>query len=144
MIREPFLRDLDPLTALAYEFANKSAAYHSIIVNEYKISQLVIHVLSKKDSKMVCFVNETEGELEGFIFGIIMQPLFSDDWILQEMAMYSHGKGGMDLIKAFENEANARGIKKICLGCKPSFCDLGKIYKRRGYKLLEEHYLKGD
>jgi hypothetical protein len=34
------------------------------------------------------------------------------------------------------------GVNKIVIGSKPAFCNLRKIYERRGYTLLEEQYLK--
>jgi hypothetical protein len=144
IIRKPISQDLEALVALGIEFAEKSKEYHNIAVDKTKVRKLVERILSGADSTMVSLVCEVDGKVGGFIFGVIVQPLFSNDYILQEMAMYSLGKGGMDLIKAFENEAVSRKISKICLGSKPAFCDLGKIYKRRGYKLLEEHYLKTE
>ena len=88
-------------------------------------------------------VLEAEGVIQGFIFGFITEPFFSEELILQEMAFYCHpGYAGFKLLDALESEARLRGLKRIAVGCKPDFCDLSRYYERKGYRLLEESFIK--
>ena len=141
MIRPAEIKDIDSLVELGVEFGNKSLFIHTLQVSERKIRETMTNAIA--NISMILLVLEIDGKIEGGIFGMVLTPYFSDEKILQEMALYSRQKmGGIRLIEAFECRAKEIGIKKIIIGSKPMFYDLGKIYKRRKYKLLEEHYIK--
>jgi hypothetical protein len=141
MIRLARPSDVDDIASLGLEFAEKSQLVHTFEPSLSKIWESAKLIVS--DPNSIVIVLEEDGKLEGFIFGLILAPMFSEEIVLQEMAFYTRkGLGGLRLLKAFEREAEIRGIKKVAVGCKPDYCDLGNYYKREGYKLLEVQYLK--
>ena len=141
MIRLARSTDVDEIAELGLEFAEKSQNFHTFEPSLSKIWEGAKQIVENPSA--ITIVLEVEGRIEGFIFGLILSPMFSEELVLQEMAFYTRkGLGGLRLLKAFEREAEIRGIKKVAVGCKPDYCDLGNYYKREGYKLLENQYLK--
>ena len=141
MIRPATANDIEAIVALGVEFAIKSQPVHTMSVNVEKIKMVVTSAITSDDA--ILLVSDIDGKVEGIIFGLILPSYFSDDKILQELALYSKkNRGGLELIDTFEKEARLRGIHKIIVGSKPDFYDLKKIYERKGYKLLETQYIK--
>ena len=141
MIRLANPNDVDDIASLGLEFVEKSMSAHTFEPNLGKLWEL-FHTAAT-GSEFILIVLEEESRVVGFIFGMILAPCFSEEVVLQEVGMYVQtGFSGLHLLDAFEREAEIRGIKKVVVGCKPGFCDLGNYYKRKGYKLLEVQYLK--
>ena len=141
MIRKAEERDIDELAELGLKFANNSASIHKMTPNMEKIQKFSHDMVLSPDAIVMVLV--LEGRIEGFICGLITEPYFSLDKVLQEMALYTtKGLGMVKLIDALEEEAIIRGVTRIVVGSKPDFCDLSSIYKRKGYTLFEEQYIK--
>jgi GNAT superfamily N-acetyltransferase len=141
MIRLARPSDVDDIASLGLEFAEKSQLVHTFEPSLSKIWEAIY--IAAFDSRFILMVAEVDGKIGGFILGLILAPIFSEEVVLQEMGMYVRkGFNGLLLLNAFEEEARIRGIKKVVVGCKPDFCDLGNYYKRKGYRLLETQYLK--
>ena len=141
MIRLARSTDVDDIATLGLEFAEKSKAAHTFEPSLGKIWEGAYQIVGLDNA--IVLVSDVDGIIEGFIFGLILSPLFSEDEVLQEMAFYARSnKGGIQLFTAFEREASIRGIRKIVVGYKPDFCDLSKLYKRSGYKLMELQFIK--
>ena len=140
-IRPPKPEDTNALVELGVEFAEKSKPIHRMSVEPEKIRELIFRAIN--DPQVVGLVAENGTEVVGFIVGVIAPSYFSNDLAFQELAFYMRkGTGGVRLLTALEVEVAKRGVTKIYVGSKPKFCDLGKVYKHRGYQLVEEHYLK--
>jgi hypothetical protein len=141
MIRKAELRDVESIVELGVEFGLKTQGVHTLEVSATKIRDTVEKALAYENA--VLLVYEIEGKVEGVVFGLGLDTYFSGDVVLQELALYSRKSSGLiRLLDAFEKEAEVRGIKKIAVGCKPSFQDMAKIYLRKGFKLLETQFLK--
>ena len=141
MIRKATSLDISAITVLGIEFAVKSNAVRKMTADGMRIRETTR--LAIEDANSVMLVLELNGSIEGVVYGVICMPFFSTDLVLQEMALYSRkATGVISLLEAFEKEGKAKGITKIVVGSKPDYCNLGKIYLRRGYTLLEEQYLK--
>jgi hypothetical protein len=141
MIRKATEKDIEDITAIGLEFGIKSRFVHTMQVDEFKIRGAIQAALV--DVNSVLLVSEINGKVEGAIFGMVLQPFFSEEKVLQELALYSRKQTGfLHLLDAFEDAAKDLGVNKIVIGSKPAFCNLRKIYERRGYTLLEEQYLK--
>ena len=141
MIRLAQPKDVDDLATLGLEFAEKSEVVHTFPPSLSKIWESAKCLIESPHA--IVIVLEVEGVIQGFIFGFITEPFFSEELILQEMAFYCHpGYAGFKLLDALESEAKLRGIKRIAVGCKPDFCDLSRYYERKGYRLLEESFIK--
>ena len=142
MIRKAELKDLEDIVSLGVEFGLKSQFVHTLSVSEEKIRAVTKESIDS--DKAVLLVFEVEGKVEGVIFGVVCPAFFSNDSVLQELALYSRkGTGALHLIDAFEEEGRLLGVKKIVVGSKPGYCDLSALYTRRGYTLLEEQFMKG-
>ena len=143
MIRKAEQRDFDILVELGTEFAVKTQGVHTLKINIEKVWKLVQAAIYEPE--VVCLVAEVEGVVCGFIFGGVTNSYFSDEKVLQELALYSRRATSLyHLIDGFIAEAHRREISKILVGSKPAFCDLGPIYFRRGFKVLEVQYLRRE
>jgi N-acetylglutamate synthase-like GNAT family acetyltransferase len=141
MIRKAVESDIETIVSLGVEFGKKSQFVHTMEVNEDKIREAIHFALS--NPSVVLLVHEINKRVEGVVYGMELQPFFSNEVVLQELALYSKRQTGIiHLIEAFENEAKIRGIRKVVVGSKPAFCNLKNIYERRGFIILEEQYLK--
>lgn len=141
MIRRAELKDLDAIVDIGLEFAVKSQAIHTFTASPEKIREVA--KLAITDSGYVMLVLELGGKVEGVVFGVVLAAFFSTDLVLQELALYSRkATGVIPLLEAFEKEAHDLKVTKIVVGSKPDYCNLGKLYLRRGYRMLEEHYIK--
>ena len=141
MIRKAIEQDIPELAALGMAFAKISEPYHHIVPNKGKVEAFANDMV--RNPEAIVMVLAIEGNIEGFICGLIIEPYFSTDKVLQEMALYTtKGLGMVKLIDALEEEAIIRDVTRIVVGSKPDFCDLGSIYKRKGYTLFEEQYIK--
>ena len=141
MIRKALESDVNDIVKIGVEFAIKSGAIHRMKVDSTQIGRTTQYAIIDPNSVML--VLELNGKIEGVVYGVICRPFFSSDLVLQEMALYSRkATGVLPLLIAFEKEGKSKGVTKIVVGSKPDYCNLGKIYLRRGYTLLEEQYLK--
>jgi hypothetical protein len=135
------LSDADEVIALGIEFAEKSKSIHKMKVSKSRIEEFTMQNIL--NPKIIAIVLEVDGKIEGFAWGIITDTYFSEDRIFQEMTLYSRkAKGGLALIDALEDEASKAGVDGIVMGNKPGYADLSKIYRRKGYSLMEEHHIK--
>ena len=142
MIRKAELKDLEDIVSLGVEFGLKSQFVHTLSVSEEKIRAVTKESIDS--DKAVLLVFEVEGKVEGVIFGVVCPAFFSNDSVLQELALYSRkGTGALHLIDAFEEEARRLRVDRIAVGSKPAYCDLRKVYERRGYKFIENQFMKG-
>ena len=140
MIRPAVLSDLDRIVELGLEFAEKSQAVHIMKPSVEKIRNVAKVAITDPNAVVIVWQRK---EVEGLILGVVNVSFFSFDLILMELALYSRQPLAIPLlIKAFEKAAKEKKVSKIIMGSKPSFCDLGRIYNRCGYNLLEEHYIK--
>lgn len=141
MIRFACPADIEEVLALGIEFAEKSKPVHGFEVSAEVIRHTIIAVLGNPDA--VFLVSQIAGKIEGVMLGVIANPYFSTDRVLQALSFYvRNGREGLKLLDAFEVEGKAKGATRFVVGCKPAFCDLRKLYERRGYRLLEEQFMK--
>jgi len=141
IIRKATTEDIGPIISLGLEFGIESQPVHTMSVSPGCISR-VVH-LALEDPNSVLLVLEIDNVIQGLIYGMVLSPFFSNELVLQELAFYSRKrKRGILLLDAFEREAKRLGVKKIVMGCKPKYCDLRRLYEYKGYKLLENQYLK--
>jgi len=141
IIRKAVPADLEEIIDIGVEFGFKSSAVHEMLVSPNKIREAARAAIVDPNAVMLVLTGDTG--VQGVVFGIVISSFFSDDVLLQELVLYSRKAAGVfSLIDAFEAEAKARGVCKIIMGAKPNYCNLGKRYLRRGYRLLEEHYIR--
>lgn len=142
IVRDATRLDIPRLVSLGEEFALLSQPIHRFNISRFKIIEFTNQVV--ENPGCVVKVLEVNGIVEGFICGMVNRIYFSEDVALQELAWYvkRNSKGGILLLLAFEKAAIDLGVNRIIVGNKPAYCDLGEMYKRRGYTLLEHQYVK--
>jgi len=141
MIRKATIDDLDAIVDLGVEFGVKSKHIHTFSVDPEKI-RAVAHdaILGTGAVMLVATIND---KVTGVIFGLIQPAYFSQDIVLQELALYSRTVLAIPhLIKAFEEEARVKGICKVAVGLKPAFFNMREIYGHLGYQPMEEIFIK--
>ena len=140
-IRNAVPADTNDIVSLGVEFGEATKHIHRCSVSANKIRSVVQTAVI--DVNAVLLVAEENRKIVGLIFGVVVTPFFSDDLVLQEMALYAKKPQAIfKLIDHFEAEAWLRKIDKIVLGSKPAFCNLGKVYKKRKYVFMEDQYIK--
>ena len=92
---------------------------------------------------------DPDGHPEGVFFGIIMEDLFTDDLVAQELFWHTLLAGrrrgtGMKLFRAFLEEAKRRKCRDVLVGYQMTDQNqfLEKIYHRMGFKLIAKGYKK--
>lgn len=141
VIRIATKKDVYPLILIGEEFAYASQPAHGFSVDRLSIMQFANEVI--ENPAFVVLVLEIDGEIKGLLVAMINKIFFSEDVALQELVWYvKKGCRGFHMLKALEYTAANLNIKKIIIGNKPAFCDLGAAYERRGYRLLENQYIK--
>jgi GNAT superfamily N-acetyltransferase len=99
-----------------------------------------------RTGKGVIFVLENEfGDLQGALAAITGETLHDGTRYAVETFWFTHPKTrgkGLKLLNAFDRWANAEGCRKKCLiHLEDSFPErLARVYRRRGYRLIERHY----
>lgn len=140
-IRRAKREDIPRLVLLGEEFAYLSQPIHGFSVSRERIIEFTNLVIESNDFVSLVFIDADE--IQGFITGVIQKIYFSEDVALQEMAWYvKKGFKGAQMIDAFEAAAREIGCLKVVVGNKPQYFDLQRFYERRGFTLLENHYVK--
>lgn len=141
IIRRAERRDIPRLVELGEEFALLSQPIHTFSVSRKAIIEFTNEIV--EGARCVGIVLEVDGVIQGILAGIASKIYFSEDVALQEIAWYvKHGFRGGAMIDAFEIAGKALGCNRVVVGNKPQYYDLSGFYERRGYKLLEQQYIK--
>jgi GNAT superfamily N-acetyltransferase len=95
----------------------------------------------------VVMVIEDDGELAGSLGFIVSQDLHSGEKVMIETFWFTHPEKrgcGLRLLDAYEKYAEDNNMDKIAMiHMMDSYPErLEKLYIRRGYKLIEKHYVK--
>jgi len=88
-----------------------------------------------------------DGRAVGVITGLLGSSLPNDGLVLQELMWYvypEHRKHGLKLLKSFEDEGRKVGAKMVVMALMHNSDTerIDRLYKRRGYRPFETHYLK--
>ena len=133
--------DIPQLVALGEEFALLSQSAHKFSVSRERIIRFTNEIIDAPGGLVIVW--EDKGVVVGVIAGFIQEIFFSEDVALQELVWYvKKGFKGMAMLEAFEKMGVAMGANRIIVGNKPAFCELGHMYIRHGYSLLENQYCK--
>lgn len=81
---------------------------------------------------------------EGMIGGLIAPVYFSPDVRMLEEHFWWSGKGGRDLLRAFEDEGRRRGAHLVMLSTLENdrSAAIDRLVSRQGYGALEKRYMK--
>ena len=144
-IRLATIDDAVVLTAMGRDFLQYSE-YRNIQVTDDEITSAIVGVIANEMS----FVAEIDGQIVGFILGII-GPM----WFVQRVRIavelswwvdpqYRNTSAGVRLLKAFENQATNMGVQYIAMSDLVVQGDtpVAKLLGRMGYIVTERMHTK--
>ena len=147
IIRKAEPDDVKEIMNLLYEFYVYSDHQKYNLNFDYMRSAKYLQD-SITNNSFVVLVAEVSEKIVGHIGGVI-NPWKGDftQWMLSELVWWvkpGNPNIGLKLLEEFENTAMERGIK-YCIVCSLDSQDnkgMERIYKNRGYNLLEHRYIK--
>lgn len=143
MIRIATIEDLPKLGNIAKEFYSSSEH-----LDDFNIEIFASNWENFIESGVgIIFLLINNGDIIGVLGGIKYPDVNSNQLIATELFWYvekeHRGQGGK-LLKEFEEWAKLEGCKKIIMVHMTDFMPdkLSVIYRRKGYKKMEVHYVK--
>lgn len=97
--------------------------------------------------RMLCSVYQTAGRAQGVLMAIAYQHPFGPVWIAKETLWWidpAHrgGTAANRMLDAYEKWTAVQGCKFAGMAGMGEDPAIGELYKRRGYRVAETHYLK--
>lgn len=133
MCREATYKDLPTIIKFLRAF-HKASCYSNEPFDPVYTAETVECLMD--DPRAVIFIHDT-----GIIGGGLDDCWFNGEPYAAELFWYAESKG-IELLKAFENWAKDQGAKSVTMVHLSSEDRVSKIYKRRGYKVLEHAFSK--
>lgn len=147
IIRKAELKDILAVIKLVKEFFEESLSEYGLLLEDKTIFETIENYIKN----YIGIVAEENEEIIGVIGGLVAPSIFDKNQLIGQETIwyvdkkYRNGIIGLKLIEAFEKECKkgkAQLIAMVCMG--NLYADiLDKIYKRKGYKLMERQYIKG-
>ena len=143
MIRQAAAKDLMKIEKLLCEFYEKGSRNITIPYDRDSTLDCVLRMILDKNS--VILINDVSNSINGMIGGSnLVFPLNYNYFYLLESFWYATDNSGMKLLKEFEIVAEKIGAYAVGVtsiyGLRSEIID--RILKRRGYDILETHYIK--
>lgn len=147
-IRKAVLADMPALVILFAAFYNDSIKTYGIPLDVITVQKTITSYINNHIVFVLEDINE-DHDIVGFIGGVFatypvnekVKMFIESGWfVLEEYRMYS-----IELLEWLENYCKHNGVKHIIVGN----TDTGKteqfkrFYERKGYKLFEQHFIKG-
>ncbi len=146
VIEKAVTEDIAGIVELIREFFEESVSEYSISLDTVTTHETVANYVNN----LIAIVARRGNEIIGVVGGLVMPSIFDKNQIVgQESVWYitkkeRQGSVGIRLIREFENKCKELGAHLIVMVHMSNlYADvLDKLYKVRGYKLAENHYLK--
>lgn len=144
IVRDASESDLPYIVASIQEFVN-SSSYRRYGVNVAHVTQSLRNLIAAREG--IVTVLERDGEFAGCYVGLAHQHLFSGEWMLGELFLYTTraARGHGSKLKAHaESWAKSQGCKESHLAHPIGSDDLRlePVYRRWGYEPVERNYVK--
>lgn len=139
-IRKAELKDLEAVRELAKQMYDDSLNEFGINYNDTMFESIVPALIN------TTFVMELDDKLVGVLAGHIVNGLATNELTFQESFWYveaKHRGHGLKLLTFVENYCRVSNIKFFIIAHMGNReTRLERIYKRKGFNLLESHYIK--
>ena len=150
---EPFIRlarfgDMQAMLEMAKEFYDYAELdLFGLSFDRNSFADVLAHYINSPNC--VVLVAEVDGQVVGSIAGVLTpwfmnlaQVNVGETWWFVRPEF--RGQAGRMLLDAFEAWAAGAGARVVCVAgfAAKRFAVLERLYKRRGYKLLEAHFVK--
>lgn len=111
----------------------------------YAAKLFEIHVAHER---MCCLLLDIDGTAQGILMAVADEHPFGPVRIARETVWWispSHrGRGAIRMLDAYEAWAHAQGCQYVGMAGMGKDPDVGKLYRRRGYRVAETHFLKAQ
>lgn len=147
IIRKGVLEDIEEVLGLIEEFYEESLKGYGLSFSCETLRNTINNFIVNQ----IGLVAEKDGKIIGCIGGIVVPSIFDNkEKIAQEAIWYvkkeeRKGAVGIRLLKEFEKECILRGAKFISMIYEENLLaeELKNFYEKSGYKLMENHFIKG-
>lgn len=148
IIRQATLDDKEEIIHLIGEFFEESLSEYKLTLDSETIGKTTIDFICNK----IVIVAEKDKKIIGVIGGLISPSIFDSNQLFAQEFIWYVSKNeressiGIRLLKAFEEECKRQKANLISMiRMNNLYADtLDRFYKMRHYKLMENHYIKGD
>ncbi len=146
IIRKANLSDTSALISLFRDFYDESLKAYGIPMDERTVGKMVINYVR---NHVVFVLEKDDKEIVGFIGGVVatypvnekVKLFIESGWFVKE----DYRKGSIQLLAVLEKHCKDNEIEHLIIGN----TDIGKteqfkrFYEQKGYKLFEQHFIKG-
>lgn len=143
-VRQANVDDLFDLLVLAREFSREAPKQHKW--DKDKSEAALANAITSDDYCMFV-IEDDEGELQGGLLGTITEPFMSRRRVAIELGWFVSkdfrgNKASLELVKHFEEWGKSKEASTIIMADLSGLADLGQLYKRLGYEIVESSYAK--
>jgi hypothetical protein len=146
-IRKAILKDTVSLISLFRDFYNESLKIYGIPLDEKTVGRTVISYVS---NHIVFVLEKDDEEVVGFIGGVIatypvndkVKMFIESGWFVKE----AYRRHSVSLLEGLEKYCKSVGIEHILIGNTDNngkADQFKRFYEQKGYKLFEQHFIKG-
>lgn len=140
MIREAVFKDLEQIYSLAHDVAVESSRVAD--VDEEVLMSSIVNTLSRPD--MCAYVDDVDGDIQGYVAGVITPSLFSHGLEATDIFFASTNGRGAYLYKAFVKWAEQfNSVSQINFTDSFGNGKAGKLLSKLGFKQVGGFYVKG-
>jgi N-acetylglutamate synthase-like GNAT family acetyltransferase len=143
MIRSATVDDIAAIGILGERMAERGKLHDSVGYDPVTVAGLLQRMVDDPDSILLV---EDDGEVRGMLGAVIYaHPFNAARRCGQELFWYSEGGGGGELLAEAEAVAHAMGVEQWFMICEEAMRPraVGRLYERRGYRVVEHGYVKG-
>jgi GNAT superfamily N-acetyltransferase len=143
MIREAHRDEIEEIVRLMVQFEQAS----SFVRVDYDYTVKSYHHFADRGIWFEFVLEDDTGKRIGGLGGIIGPDIHNGTMLAIETHWFvepEHRGKGLSLLRHFEEWAEGKGYLPVMIHLSDSYPEaLKKVYERRGYRLLENHYIKG-
>lgn len=132
MIRDAKMNDIDFMIALGKDVLSKSSNSFMEVDDNKCRRNMAMMIASKQ---FIAVVDEHEGKLRGFLFGMVESMFFTNVKYATDIAIISVSGNGAGMIKQFIKWAKAQGARSLMMGVSTNIDSerTGKLYQILGF-----------
>jgi GNAT superfamily N-acetyltransferase len=130
--------------------ASKDTSYSTMVIDEQAVKDVVASFVNADLNERLILLLIVDDKIKGFIAARAQPMLFNPKitvasetlwWVEEE---YRRSRYGLILFDAFEEWASAIGASTVAVSHFPNTIgsSISKLYKKRGYKEMENAYIK--
>lgn len=100
----------------------------------------------RAEANALCLVHDVDGVAQGVLMAVASEHPFGPVWLARETVWWidpaHRGTAAVRMLDAYEDWARGRGCAFAGMAGMGEDPDVGRLYRRRGYRVAETHFLK--